>query len=194
MHKDSPMLLEKESFRPNGGATAGHARHRQSDPHAQAGKVNACGRPKTVLVNMVSEGDDMGAACVASLAEAGHRVIAIGAKESISPALSMAIASGRVATLPGAAMNATSLRGAIKSLPPLFRSLDAAVNILHLPIRRVALLDAEASHADWNPAVILDKLLNATRAAMPGLLASERGHVIAVTLTTPNQGNLAEEA
>jgi NADP-dependent 3-hydroxy acid dehydrogenase YdfG/DNA-binding CsgD family transcriptional regulator len=194
MHKDTPMLLEKEVLRPNSGTTAGHVRHRQSDPRAETRKAHPGSRPRTILVNMVSEADDTGAACVTSLAEAGHRVIAITADASMPQALSEAIANGRVATLPGSAMNAASLRSAIKSLPPLFRCVDAAVNILHLLASPLSLLDADPLRAHPNPAASLDKLLNATRAAMPGLLASERGHVIAVTLTTLNEGNLVEEA
>ena len=194
MHKDTPMPLKKEALRPTGGTTAGHARPRQSDPRAERCKASSCSRPRTVLVNMDSDADDTVAACVNYLAEAGHRVIAITADAGVPHVIANATANGRVVTLSGSDMNAASLRSAIKSLPPLFRCVDAAVNILHLPARPISLLDADPRRSDPNPAASLDRLLNATRAAMPGLLASERGHVIAVTLTTLNEGNLADEA
>lgn len=110
------------------------------------------------------------------------------------PALSNEFSDGRVAILPGTAMNAASLRSAIDSLPPLFRCVDAAVNILHLPASRISLLNADPLLAEPNPAASFDRLLEAIRAAMPRLLASERGHVIVVTLTTLNDENRAGEA
>lgn len=195
MYKDTPMLLEKDGRASFRTAAAGHARQRHDHPHAHGGKATPPFQPRTVLVTAVSESaGGIGAACAALLAESGHRVVTIMDDECTFHAFAGADAAGRVVKLPGSLMEMADIQSAIKALAAPFRSVDAVVDIIHLPARRKRLLAVDALSAEPNPAVSAGCLLNATRAALPGLLASERGHVIAVTVGSRHHDSMADEA
>lgn len=183
MQKDTLTLLENDFGRTKSGPATGHARQPRYDPPASAVKTDAHGRPRTVLVTVVAENaDDIGATCAAMLAGAGHRVVALLASDNIPSALGDAIAAGRVLTLPGSAIDVASIRKAIKGLAAPFRFIDAVVNIMHVPACRVGLLEPDAPVEELLPLTDVARLLDTTRAAVHELLASERGHVIAVIL------------
>ena len=184
MQKDTPTLSGKGGAEPVRGLTAGHARQTRYAPLPPGSKAGTASQPRTVLVTPVStDTDDAGASCVAMLAGAGHRVVAIMADDCMSSVLAVAIASGRVVTLPACTTDAAVIRKAIKSLTAPFQAVDAVVNIMHMQAGRPALLDADIPAAELLSRDELSRLLAATRAALPGLLANERGHVIAMTLT-----------
>jgi NADP-dependent 3-hydroxy acid dehydrogenase YdfG len=190
MQKDTPTLFDKGGAEPVRGLTAGHARQARYAPLAPGGKAGTASRPRTVLVTPVSKNtDDPGASCVAMLAGAGHRVVALMADDCMSSVLGVAIASGRVVTMPVCTTDAASIRKAIKGLSAPFRSVDAVVNIMHRQAGRPALLDADTPAAELLTRDELSRLLAATRAAVPGLLANERGHVIAMTLTSRHESS-----
>lgn len=81
---------------------------------------------------------------------------------------------------------------AVKTLPARFHAIDAVVHFIHVPIRSNALLTAPTSAGDTLAG--MEKLLDATRAALPGVLVSEHGHVIAVTLNDHADGIAAASA
>lgn len=182
MQKDTLAPLERHENNPPGAdhkTRAGHARQLRYDPRGRQTKAGQCSRPRTVLLNAISESTEgIGTACVALLAEAGHRVVVVMASPGVSQTLADAVAAGQVATL----QQAPDIRPAIKALALPFRSVDAVVDILPLQSRRDSLLDAGAPLEEQHPAAGIVSLLSATRAALHGMLASGRGHVITVTL------------
>jgi DNA-binding CsgD family transcriptional regulator len=194
MHKDTPTLLENGGAGSSRNTTAGHARQPRYDPRA-AGTADKAGRPRTVLVRAISAGtNDVGAACVIMLAGAGHRVVAVMDDDIVPSALGDVIAAGRVATLPGSAMDLAGTQKAIKGLAAPFRSVDAVATIMRVPGRRIALLDTDAPVSELLALADVARLLDASRAAVPGLLASERGHVIAVTLIDQHDSSIANDS
>lgn len=184
MQKDALAQPGNTDANPTRSASAGHARPLRYDPYAQPGKTRPCSRPKNILVAGFSDKvDQAGLACAALLVEAGQRVVTSLSARSLPPSLAGALADGRLIDLPGLATDAAGIQGAIRALPAPFRSVDAVVAFIHLPARRIALLAPDAPCAEPDPATSTAMLLTATRAALPGLLASERGHVIAVVLS-----------
>jgi DNA-binding CsgD family transcriptional regulator len=107
-------------------------------------------------------------------------------------ALADAIATGRVVTLPDKKMDGAAIESAIKSLPLPFRAPDAVVSITHLPHGRIGLLGAGVPLTDASLPANAGRSLAAIRAALPGLLASPRGHVVEVTLAgRPDKASIA---
>jgi NADP-dependent 3-hydroxy acid dehydrogenase YdfG len=190
MHKETPASPGKNGDGPNHKLTAGHARQLRYDPRAKKSKAGHCSRPRTVLFNALSANTEgVSAACLAMLAEAGHRVLTIMVDKSMPSALANAIASGQLVALPGPAADAASIQSAIKSLPLSFHTVAAVVNVRQLPACPKGLLDADRPDIESDPSTGAGHLLKAIRAALPGLLASGRGHVIDVTLSAgPDDG------
>jgi NADP-dependent 3-hydroxy acid dehydrogenase YdfG len=183
MEKDTPTLHEKSESGPQRSAAAGQTRQFHYAPHACRSKADACSLSRTVVLAALSENTGgLGAACVRQLAEAGHRVVTILSDQSMAHTLADAIATGRVVTLPIKTLDVAGFESAIKSLPSPFRAPDAVVSITHLPQGRIALLGAGAALTDMSLPGDAGRSFAAVRAALPGLLASTRGHVVKVTL------------
>ena len=165
----------------------GHRFTSRSTPPAQNergnnGKAGACNQPRTVLLMAPSAALAAAAtACVATLAAAGHRVVAVLPEGGIPDALAGVVASERVVCLSGEGCSEVSIGCAIKALPARFHAMDAVVNFALAPTRRSALLQADAA-VELPPGAGLRDLLKATRAVLPGLADSQRGQVIAVLL------------
>jgi NADP-dependent 3-hydroxy acid dehydrogenase YdfG len=192
MEKDTLTLPEKNGSAPQCNPTAGQTKQLHYQPHAYRNKADSCSLSRTVVLAAISENTcGVGAACVRQLAEAGHRVVTITSDESMAYALGEIIETGRVVRLSGEAMDGAGIQRAIRSLPSPFRTLDAVVSITHLPHGRIALLGAGAPSADMSLSGTAGRSLAAIRAALPGLLASSRGHVVEVTLAAQpdNAGN-----
>ena len=189
MHKDMLTLLENEGAGPRRKVMPRLARQARYD----CSKATPCGQPRTVLLAVESWcAAGIGAACVAMLAEAGHRIVAMPTDEILPLPIANAAADGSVVILPGPVAGVAEIRRAIKSLPPSFRCVDAVVNVIHPPPRRISLLGHDASFPDPDPATLAGGLLDITRAALPGLLASGRGQVIAVALNAHRNNALAD--
>ena len=194
MQKDALTQAEETAASPTLGTRAGHARQLRYDPHAQPGKANSCSRPRTVLMTAFSENADQAdLACAALLVEAGHRVVASLGERSLPLSLAGAVADGRAIGMPGSAIGAAGIQDAIKALPAPFRSVDAVVILIHLPAYRIAFLATDPPLAEPFPAGGAAMLLNATRAVLPGLLGSGRGHVIAVVLSPRPCSDIADD-
>jgi DNA-binding CsgD family transcriptional regulator len=193
MHNAMLTLLEKDGAVLKHKVTVRHARQARYDPPTDCTKATPCGQPRTVLLG-VGAGctPGIGAACVTLLTEAGHRIVSLPTDESLPVSTSSDIAGGRVVILPGPAADAADIRGAIKSLPLSLRRVDAVVSIIHPLPKRTSLLGDDTPCSDADPAARAGKLLDITRAALPGLLASGRGHVIAVALNTHRNNTVAD--
>lgn len=190
MHKDTLTPLENADRGLDRNAPAGHARQTAYPPRAAFGKAVHAGAFKTVLVVMgAGDAGEVDIACAATLAGAGHRVVALMGNDSIPAALQESVAAGQVLALPGIAVGTAAMQKAIKDLAAPFRAVDAVVGIMPMPLRRLALLDAQAPLAELFPLADAARLVAATRAAMPGLIAGGRGRVIVVTPTGQHHGN-----
>ena len=185
MEKDTLTLPEIIGAAPQCNAATGQAKQLHYQPHAYRNKADSCGLSRTVVLAAISENTcGVSAACVRQLAEAGHRVVAVMSDQSMAHALADAIATGHVVILPGKKMDGAGIESAIRSLPSPFRSPDAVVSITHVPHGRIGLLGAGAPLAEVSLPGTAGKSLAAIRAALPGLLASSRGHVVEVTLAS----------
>ena len=192
MHKDTLTLLENVGPGLGRDATTGHARQAAYQPRAAFGKAIHASTSKTVLLVMgVGDAGEIDIACVAMLAGAGHRVVALMGNDSIPGALRESVAAGQVLALPGIAVDTAAMQKAIKGLAPPFRAVDAVVDIMPMPARRLALLDAQVPLVELFSLADGARLLAATRAAMPGLIASGRGHVVVVTPTAQHHRDVA---
>ena len=194
MHKDTTTRPAQKGIVSSHRTVGSRARQPRYDPQA-AGKGGAAGWQRTVLVTGVSaDANDVGAACAAMLAGAGHRVVALTADGSAPGVLEQDIAAGRVIILPDAAGEGPGLQKAVKELAAPFRSIDAVATIMRVPRRRLALLDADLPIAQLRPLADVSGLLETTRATIDALVASKRGHIIAVTLSEQHDKGIADNA
>jgi DNA-binding CsgD family transcriptional regulator len=165
--------------------TPGRSKARGSYASRLPAKVAS--HPETVLL-MVAAAllTKAGIVCAAMLAEAGHQVILALPDCCTTDAPGGNIATERVVRLSVSEGGEQPMGVAVKALPARFHAIDAVVHFIHVPIRSNALLTASTSAGDTLAG--MEKLLDATRAALPGVLGSERGHVIAVTLNDHADG------
>ena len=143
--------------------------------------------PETVLLVVVAAVlAKAGIVCAAMLAEAGHQVVLALPDCCTTEATAGNIAAERVVRLSNAEGGEKCIAAAVKTLPARFHAIDAIVHFIHVPMRSNLLLTASTCAGDTLAG--MEKLLDATRAALPGVLASDRGHVIAVTLNDHADG------
>ena len=165
--------------------TSGRSKARGSYVSRLPAKVAS--HPETVLLMVAAAVlTKAGIVCAAMLAEAGHQVILALPDCCTTDAPAGNIAAERVVLLSVTEGSEHPLSVAVKALPARFHAIDAVVHFIHVPIRSNALLTASASADDTLAG--MEKLLDATRAALPSVLVSERGHVIAVTLNDHADG------
>lgn len=165
--------------------TSGRTKARGSYVSRLPAKVSS--HPETVLLMVAATVlTKAGIVCAAMLAEAGHQVILALPDCCTAEASAGNVGTERVVGLSNAEGGEKFIAAAIKALPARFHAIDAVVHFIHVPTRSNALLTVSRSADDTLAG--MEKLLDATRAALPGVLASERGHVIAVTLNDHADG------
>lgn len=143
--------------------------------------------PETVLLVVAAAVlAKAGIVCAGMLAEAGYQVILALPDCCTSEAPAGDIAVERVVRLSNAEGGEKCIAAALRALPARFHAINAVVHLIHVPIRANALLTAPTSVGATLAG--MEKLLDATRAALPGVLVSEHGHVISVTLNDHADG------
>lgn len=155
---------------------------------AQPGRNQAASELRTVLVMAATAATaKVGAACVALLADAGHQVVTMmpDGRKPPGPAGGPGSMSDHIARLPAACCDDAVLAHAIDALPAAFSGIDAIVGIGCLPASAGLLLGPGASCADLALHAGMDeasRLIQATRAVLPRLMASGRGRVVQVMM------------
>jgi 3-hydroxy acid dehydrogenase/malonic semialdehyde reductase len=141
---------------------------------------------KTILITGATSG--FGLACARKFAAAGDRVIVTGRRKDRLDALKLELetsgdkstSTSRVLTLVFDVQDKTAVDAAVASLPADWRNIDVLINNAGLALGR-DFFD-EASFADWETMIDTNVkgLLYVTRAVLPHLIATGKGHIINV--------------
>lgn len=135
--------------------------------------------PRTVVVTGATSG--IGQACVMQLVDAGHRVVALGRRESRLRELAAQHGAGRVHGLACDVRDRGQLRQALASLAAPFLAPDTLVNNAGLMLGQGRFGDIDDEDVDTMVATNCMGVLNATSALLASLCESGRGHIINIT-------------
>lgn len=135
--------------------------------------------PRIVVVTGATSG--IGQACVMQLAEAGHRVVALGRREPRLRELAARCEPGQVHSLACDVRERQALREALAALPAPFKNPDTLVNNAGLMLGHGRFEEADDEDIDTMVATNCMGVLHATSALLASLSASGRGHIINIT-------------
>lgn len=134
---------------------------------------------RVVWVTGASSG--IGQACVATLVERGHRVVALGRRLDRLEALRDSLREGAVHAVACDVQDIEQVRRAHHDLPPAFAQVDTLINNAGLMLGTCTF---DALAADAMHTMVMTNcmgVLHNTSVLLPSLKASGRGHIVNVT-------------
>lgn len=134
---------------------------------------------RVVWVTGASSG--IGQACVATLVERGHRVVALGRRLDRLEALRDSLREGAVHAVACDVQDIEQVRRAHHDLPPAFAQVDTLINNAGLMLGTCTF---DALAADAMRTMVMTNcmgVLHNTSVLLPSLKASGRGHIVNVT-------------
>lgn len=187
MSRDEASVLKRSK----GGRDGGYACDRNAlQPFLRSREAGTSEmsslRPRTVLVMTgAAQARETGVQCVNTLANAGHRVVAVLDDGNAPDEFIKGPVADRIACVGMEEDSDAMLSNAIGALPERFRQIDALVSMVCTQSSRSALLQKGTAPCDIEPKAGTRGLLHAVRAVLPSLSASRRGHAIAVLVPEP---------